>query len=94
VGRGLTIYYAKSLTIAIVFKVLESYATDLAITAVFRKIAISNASRGINLIFITHTPYQKVHFLIQRYHHHHQLSVGSNDDCSCLSWISNPPSAC
>jgi len=37
----------KSLTIAIVFKVLESYATNLAITRVFRKIAASNVSRGI-----------------------------------------------
>jgi len=40
--KGLTIYYSKSLTIAIVFKVLESCATDLATTTVFRKIAISN----------------------------------------------------
>jgi len=56
---GLTIYYAKSLTIAIVFKVLESYATDLAITTVFRKIATSNVSRGITLIFTTIVLYVK-----------------------------------
>jgi len=53
VGRGLTIYNSKSLTIAIVFKVLESYATDLAITTVFRKVAICNVSKGITLIFTT-----------------------------------------
>jgi len=51
--KRLTIYYSKSLTIAIVFRVLESCATDLAITTVFRKIAIGNVSRGITLIFTT-----------------------------------------
>jgi len=34
-------------------KVLQSYATDLAITTVLRKIAISNVTGEINLIFTT-----------------------------------------
>jgi len=37
----------------IVFKVIESCATDLAITTVFRKTAISIVSRGITPIFTT-----------------------------------------
>jgi len=53
VRKELTTYYAKNLTMAIVFKVLESYARNLAIITAFRKIGIRNVLKGIILIFTT-----------------------------------------